>query len=96
MAYLQVRANNLSNGVCQISFHFQKESCTCLVEMLNVSVVRILSIMLEMSECSIHNDEVVESRLKNLVELIWLDLMNHDILELDLANLKNTINWNDI
>ena len=37
----------------------------CLVEMLNASVVRILSIMLEMSECSIHNDKVVESQLKN-------------------------------
>ena len=33
--------------------------------MLNASVVRMLSIMLEMSECSIHNDEVVESQVKN-------------------------------
>ena len=37
---------------------------TCLVEILNASVVGMLSIMLEMSECSIHNDEVVESQLK--------------------------------
>ena len=47
-----------------IIFIKSNSSYTCFVEMLNASVVGFLSIMLEMSECSIHNEEVVESQLK--------------------------------
>ena len=46
-------------------FKKSHSSYTCLVEMLNASVVGIFSIMIEMSECSIHNDKVVESQWKN-------------------------------
>ena len=58
-----IRAQNLNNEFCQISYHFIKSySCyTCLIEMLYPSV-GVLSFTLEMSECSI--DWVIESQLK--------------------------------
>ena len=52
-------------GVFHIIFKMSHPNYTSLVEMLNASGVGMFSIMLEMSECSIHNDEVVESQLKN-------------------------------